>query len=101
MDMLLLMKQRGRKSEKNFTKACWDEVLAKIKEETGREPDIVNAKNKLKNWRARYKEVKQLLNMSGFGWDDTRKMVTAPNDVWNALVQVCQNSALFNSFIIK
>ncbi|RWR88476.1 dnaJ subfamily B member 13-like protein [Cinnamomum micranthum f. kanehirae] len=25
--------------------------------------------------------------MSGFGWDDTRKMVTAPNDVWNALVQ--------------
>ncbi|RWR95326.1 L10-interacting MYB domain-containing protein [Cinnamomum micranthum f. kanehirae] len=74
MDMLLLMKQRGRKSEKNFTKACWDEVLAKIKEETGREPDIVNAKNKLKNWRARYKEVKQLLNMSGFGWNDTRKM---------------------------
>eukprot|EP00268_Persea_americana_P015898 TRINITY_DN17508_c0_g1_i1.p1 TRINITY_DN17508_c0_g1~~TRINITY_DN17508_c0_g1_i1.p1 ORF type:complete len:102 (+),score=13.31 TRINITY_DN17508_c0_g1_i1:429-734(+) len=101
MDMLLLMKQRGRKIEKNFTKACWDEVLVKIKEETGREPNIVNAKNNLKNWRAQYKEVKQLLNMFGFGWDDTRKMVTAPNDVWNALVQVCHNSALINSFIIK
>ena len=101
MDMLLLMKERGRKIEKNFTKACWDEVLAKIKEETGREPDIVNVKNKLKNWRARYKEVKQLLNMSGFRWNDTRKMVTAPNVVWNALVQVCQNSALIRSFIIK
>ena len=92
MDMLLLMKQRGRKTEKNSTKAYWDEVLAKIKEETGRELDIVDVKNKLKNWRARYKEVKQLLNMSEFGWDDTQMMVTTPTDVWNALVQVCHNS---------
>lgn len=43
IDMLLLMKQRGSKIEKNFTKPCWDEVLAKIKGETGREPNIVNA----------------------------------------------------------
>ena len=99
MDMLLLMKQRGRKVEKNFTKACWDEVIARIKEEIGREPDIYNAKNKLKNWRARYKEVRQLLNMSGFGWDDTKKMVTASNDVWQYLIQVYQNST-FIHFII-
>ena len=88
MDTLVEMKLAGRKVEKNFNNACWEEAITKVKEKTGLEPTASNAKNKYKNWRTRYREVKQLLSMSGFGWDDTLKMVTAEDDVWDNLEQV-------------
>lgn len=33
--------------------------------------------------------VKRLRDMSGFGWDEGRRMVTATADVWEALLKVC------------
>lgn len=35
-----------------------------------------------------YREVKQLRDLSGFGWDDIQKLVTADNDVWLRLITV-------------
>jgi hypothetical protein len=32
--------------------------------------------------------VKKLKDMSGFGWDDNTKTVTAPNEVWDKLLEV-------------
>ncbi|CAD6919597.1 unnamed protein product [Tilletia controversa] len=34
-----------------------------------------------------WKEVKELINLSGFGWDETGKRVTAEEDVWDELVK--------------
>lgn len=88
MDTLLEMKLRGGKAIKNLNAACWEEAVSTVKEKTGMEPSKDNARNKYKNWRTRFREVKQLLSMSGFGWDDTIKMVTAPDDMWKTLEQV-------------
>jgi hypothetical protein len=35
-----------------------------------------------------YKEVDKLRNLSGFGWDDERKLVTAMDAVWEAYLAV-------------
>jgi len=35
-----------------------------------------------------YKVVKELLGMSGFGWDDGKGVVTAEEHVWTALIKV-------------
>ena len=35
-----------------------------------------------------YKVVKELVNMSGFGWDEGKGVVTAEEHVWAALIQV-------------
>jgi len=32
--------------------------------------------------------VKTLRGLSGFGWDDERKIVTASSDVWDAYIEV-------------
>ena len=33
--------------------------------------------------------VKKLRGESGFGWDSTLKIVTAPSDVWERYLAVC------------
>ena len=32
--------------------------------------------------------VKKLVNQSGWGWDDKRKLVVAPPDVWDTYIAV-------------
>ena len=46
-----------------------------------------------------YKEVHELREMSGFGWDDATQRVTAENDVWEALKEVCLH--YFESILSK
>jgi Myb/SANT-like DNA-binding domain len=36
-----------------------------------------------------YKEVKQIRELSGFGWDADKHVVTAADDVWDAYIEVC------------
>ncbi|KAJ3986352.1 Myb/SANT-like DNA-binding domain-containing protein [Lentinula detonsa] len=36
-----------------------------------------------------FKEVKDIREKSGFGWDEQRGIVTATVDVWDKLLQVC------------
>ena len=36
----------------------------------------------------KYKIVRAIRENSGFGWDDTRKVATAPDDVWDRYIQV-------------
>lgn len=101
MDTLLEMKLVGRKVEKSFNTACWKEAIAKIKEKRGLEPTVDNAKNNYKNWRTRYKEVKQLLSMSGFGWDDALKIVTTSDDVWESMEQAKSKLAKYKRITVK
>lgn len=39
-------------------------------------------KNRFKTLKKTYKIMKAMLDLSGLGWDDTRKMVTAEPEVW-------------------
>lgn len=43
-----------------------------------------------------YKEVKHIRDLSGFGWDDAKKVVTATPEVWEALLAVCFLSYFFH-----
>jgi len=36
--------------------------------------------------------VKQLHNLSGFGWNGAQNIVTADDDVWDRLIMVCHTS---------
>ena len=39
-------------------------------------------KNRFKTLKKTYGDLKAMLDLSGFGWNDTRKMVIAEPDVW-------------------
>eukprot|EP00268_Persea_americana_P009977 TRINITY_DN1400_c2_g1_i1.p2 TRINITY_DN1400_c2_g1~~TRINITY_DN1400_c2_g1_i1.p2 ORF type:complete len:124 (+),score=13.76 TRINITY_DN1400_c2_g1_i1:1748-2119(+) len=40
-------------------------------------------KNKFKSYKKWYSAMKSMLNLSGFGWDEKRKKVTAEEGVWD------------------
>ena len=47
-----------------------------------------NIQSRYKKLKTDYGVVSDLLNKSGFGWDNDRKCVTAPNTVWDELARV-------------
>jgi Myb/SANT-like DNA-binding domain len=49
----------------------------------------VQSDQKLLQLKKRYASFKQLKETSGFGWDDQRQMVTAPDSVWDRYLEVC------------
>ncbi len=54
-------------------------------------------------FKAEFKVVSTLQGLSGFGWDDVRKMVTAMDQVWDAYLKVrwlycCSLESLANEF---
>jgi len=46
-----------------------------------------------------YLIVKKLRELSGFGWDDDLKIVTATDEVWEAYLQVCTLSGKILSIV--
>ncbi|KAE8192376.1 hypothetical protein CF335_g5849 [Tilletia laevis] len=71
-------------------------VIARLEEEaSARTQDSIDIVEYLSESRARqvkilkstWKEAKELVNMSGFGWDDDMQKVTADEDVWDDLVK--------------
>lgn len=45
-------------------------------------------KNRLKTWKKQYDILKELLDQSGFEWDEERKMVIASDSAWNEYIKV-------------
>ncbi|KAI0310554.1 hypothetical protein OF83DRAFT_1178421 [Amylostereum chailletii] len=48
--------------------------------------DATQVKNRWTRFKTQWKTGNHLRGLSGFGWDDLRKCVTATEDVWNALL---------------
>ncbi|XP_054819376.1 uncharacterized protein LOC129318557 isoform X4 [Prosopis cineraria] len=44
-------------------------------------------KNRLKTWTKQYEILKELLDQSGFEWDEKRKMVNAADSAWNDYIK--------------
>lgn len=42
-----------------------------------------------------YVQVKTLRDSSGFGWDDSKQLVTATDEVWEVSVSIFNSSILF------
>ena len=45
-------------------------------------------RNRLKTWKKQYGILSELLEQSGFGWDETRNMVVADDSAWEDYIKV-------------
>ncbi|RWR73024.1 Myb/SANT-like domain-containing protein [Cinnamomum micranthum f. kanehirae] len=73
----------GRKDGIGFTSEGWREIERKMKEKFGDEYDKAKIRNRLRTIKSHYNHIKILMGLSGFGWDDITKRVTAEDQVWN------------------
>jgi hypothetical protein len=76
---------RGQTSENGFKKAIWTPIAAAFNDELRTAATTESKFNRLKK---DYKEVKEIREFSGMGWDDVNHLPMAEPSVWKALEKV-------------
>lgn len=80
----------GRKDGIGFTSEGWREIERKMKEKFGDAYDKAKIRNRLRTVKSHYNHIKILMGLSGFGWDDITKRVTAEDQVWDDYLKVSE-----------
>ncbi|XVF89419.1 hypothetical protein PTKIN_Ptkin19aG0129000 [Pterospermum kingtungense] len=87
IDLLLDQVQRGNKLGQTFITQAWVDMVTSFNIKFGSHYDKDVLKNRYKHLRRLYKDIKILLEQSGFSWDEGRDMVTADDSVWDAYIK--------------
>lgn len=88
IDLLQNQALIGNKIGHELTTEAWVELTRLFKAKFGSQYDDSILKNQFNHLRARYNDIKFLLEQSGFSWDETRDMVTAEDCVWDSYTKV-------------
>ncbi|KAI0734095.1 Myb/SANT-like DNA-binding domain-containing protein, partial [Irpex lacteus] len=82
-------KQHGRMVENGFKAVAWTNAAKVLREDLSINYTVLQLKNQWTKLRLRgqYKNLVELRQQSGFGWDGDRFMVTATDNVWEPLLE--------------
>ncbi|KAJ3822190.1 hypothetical protein F5880DRAFT_1576553 [Lentinula raphanica] len=75
----------GIKADKNFKPQVYQSIASDLAK-AGYCFDACQVKSRWNRFKASWKTVNFLRSLSGFGWDEDKKCVTATEDVWKALL---------------
>lgn len=95
IDLLLDHVHRGNKFGQTFISQAWIDMVASFNSKFQSDHDKDVLKNRYKHLRKLYNDIKNLLENSGFSWDETREMITAEDHVWDAYTKVNYLTILF------
>ncbi|KAI3891141.1 hypothetical protein MKW98_007446, partial [Papaver atlanticum] len=70
-----------------FSKTAWANIVTKFKESFGPSFNKKVSRNCMKTLKKIFNGVSSLRGTSGFGWNDTKEIVTAPDDVWKKHIE--------------
>ncbi|KAI7980554.1 L10-interacting MYB domain-containing protein [Camellia lanceoleosa] len=87
IDVMLEQVQKGNQIDGLFHKQAWTEMIASFNARFGFKYDIDVLKNRYKTLKRQYNVIKNLLNLNGFFWDETRQIVTADDRVWEDYIK--------------
>lgn len=96
IDLMLEQMQKGNQIDGIFRKQSWAEMISTFNAKFGFSYDVDVLKNRYKTLRRQYNVIKNLLDLDGFLWDETRQMITADDYVWQDYIKVCKHQ--LNSF---
>ncbi|KAI0681701.1 hypothetical protein BC835DRAFT_1425317 [Cytidiella melzeri] len=80
-------KVEGRMVENGFKPVSWTYTSAAVLEKAWIGVNAKQCKNHWAMLRARYKDLVQMRQLSGFGWNEEACQLTATADVWDAYLQ--------------
>lgn len=90
IELMLDQVGRGNKVANAFSKQAWTEMLALFNAKFGPQHGKRVLRHRHKKLWKYYTDITILLKQEGFSWDETRQMVTADDNVWDAYVKVVQ-----------
>ncbi|XP_027352552.1 L10-interacting MYB domain-containing protein isoform X2 [Abrus precatorius] len=88
INLMLAHVHKGNQSDGVFSKQAWIEMISSFNEKFGFDYSLEILKNRYKTMRRQYNLIKNLLQLDGFAWDETRLMVTADDCVWQDYIKV-------------
>ncbi|ERN09196.1 hypothetical protein AMTR_s00014p00247240 [Amborella trichopoda] len=77
---------KGRKGDKGFTKESWNYIVSEFNKKFNVNLNQQQLRSRYNYYKKEYKIVKTLLSQSDFGWDESRKIVTAEPEVWDRYI---------------
>lgn len=88
IDCMLEQLQKGNKIDHTFNEQAWAYMLKSFQNRFGLQCEKSVLEDRYVWLKKQYDDICKLLSYSGFGWDETKQMVTADNDVWEAYIKV-------------
>ena len=92
LECLLVEKRQGNFTSTGFKSDAWTRICNSFNRRSGAAYNKAQLHNQYNSLKKKYSIFEQLKNNSGFGWDEERKMVTAPDDVWERYLSVHKGS---------
>ncbi|XP_058098188.1 uncharacterized protein At2g29880-like [Magnolia sinica] len=81
-DVLLEQVALGRKANNGFKREAYQVTAEEVMKHTDIPVNWQNVQNRLRYCKHEYIVVMDMLAASGFGWDNERMVITAPDEVW-------------------
>ncbi|OVA12614.1 Myb/SANT-like domain [Macleaya cordata] len=97
IDTLTEQLKLGHRGDNGWKGSAYQEVVEQMNRKLGLVISSDNVRNRLKVWRNHYMAVKDCLSHSGFTWDNTLKMVTASNAVWDEYIKTHKKAAIYRT----
>ncbi|WCJ22271.1 hypothetical protein M5689_004367 [Euphorbia peplus] len=95
IDLMLEHMQKGNQIDGVFRKQAWIDMITSFNAKFGFNYDMDVLKNRYKTLRRQHNVIKNLLELPGFSWDDTRQMVTADDYVWQDYIKMHTDARQF------
>ncbi|XP_061371640.1 L10-interacting MYB domain-containing protein-like [Gastrolobium bilobum] len=87
IDLLLEQVKNGNKLGQTFISRAWNDILNSFNKQFKSQYDKDVLKSRYKNLRKQFYDVFNILQHSGFSWDDITEMVVAADHVWDAYIK--------------
>mmetsp|Transcript_13574 Transcript_13574/g.12296 ORF Transcript_13574/g.12296 Transcript_13574/m.12296 type:complete len:339 (-) Transcript_13574:147-1163(-) len=96
-NLVLAMSNEVSSSDKfeGLNKANWSNITKDFNEKTNLNYTKTQLQSQATYLKKKYQTFKALKENSGFGWDDNRKVPTAPDNVWNSYIESHKNAKEF------
>ena len=97
MDRLLLevlkeQKLKGQKQDRNFSQEAYRVAIDALNRRFEKDMKVENVINRLKTLKTQMSIALDVLNKSGFSWNDIGKTIEAEDKVWDEAIKVKQLS---------
>ncbi|KAK3123768.1 hypothetical protein QOZ80_8AG0635730 [Eleusine coracana subsp. coracana] len=83
----------GFRTQNSWSKEAWNNIVCRLNAKFGTYFTVSQVKQKEQDLKKDYRTIKDLLDQSGFGWNNERMMVQAPENVWASFVARKNNEA--------
>ncbi|KAK9292996.1 hypothetical protein L1049_020979 [Liquidambar formosana] len=100
IDLMLDQMHRGNRMGHTFNKQAWADMLTMFNANFGSQYDKDVLKSRYTSLWMQFNDIKNLLDQSGFYWDDTRQMVIADEYVWDTYVKAHPDAQYYKNKVL-